>query len=135
MTEKYYDVYFDPSELEVDSNGDLTNWDALYILEYNDDGKVTNRVDYKGNPIAFGDYPLESVLDLHHVGEGDNTLKEALNLFWKWLQNNTEWAETSPQTFWQPAEFKCIGITGYCGYADEEDDDDKMEWYRLHCHL
>ena len=135
MSEKYYDIYFDPSELEVDGDGDLTNWDALYILEYNEDGKVTNRVDYKGNLIAFGNYPLEKILDLYHVGEGDNTLKEALDLFWKWLQDNTEWVETSPQTYWQPAEYKCIGITGYCGYADEEDDDDAMERYRLRWHL
>ena len=135
MTEKFYDVYFEPSALEVDGDGDLTNEDALYILEYNEDGKVTNRVDYKGNPIVFGSHPLEKILDLYHVGEGDNTLKEALDLFWKWLQDNTEWVETSPQTYWQPAEYKCVGITGYCDYADEEDDDDKMEWYRLHWHL
>lgn len=135
MTEKYYDIYFEPSELEVDSDGHLENWEALYILEYDDDGKVTNRVDYKGNPIAFGNYPLEKILDLYHIGEGDSTLKEAINLFWKWLQDNTEWVETSPQTYWQPAEYKCIGITGYCGYADEEEDDDKMEWYRLHWHV
>ena len=135
MTEKYYDVYFDPSELEVDGDGDLTNLDALYILEYNEDGKVTNRVDYKGNPIDFGNYPLEKILDLYHVGEGDNTLKEALDLFWKWLQDNTKWVEISPQTYWQPAEYLCVGITGYCGYADEEDDDDAMERYRLNWHL
>lgn len=113
MTEKYYDVYFDPAELEVDGNGDLTNWNALYILEYDENGKVMNRVDRKGNPVEFGDYPLENVLDLYHVGYGDDDLKGALNWFYKWLKDNTEWCETSPSTYWQPAEFRCIGISGY----------------------
>lgn len=134
MSEKYYDIYFDPSELEVDCDGDLINMDALYILEYNEDGKVTNRVNSKGKPIAFGDYPLENILDLYHIGEGDSSLKEAIDMFWDWLQDNTEWRETSPQTYWQPAEYKCIGIKGYCGYAEDEEDDDKMECYRLHWH-
>jgi len=134
MTDKYYDIYFEPGEIEVDDDGHLENWDALYILEYNEDGKVTNRVDRKGEQIAFGDYPLENILDLYHIGYGDDTLKEALKRFYKWLEDNTEWVETSPQTYWQPAEYKCIGITG-CGYADEEEDDDKMERYRLHWHV
>ena len=110
---KYYDVYFDPAELEVDGNGDLINWDALYILEYDENGKVTNRVDRKGNPVEFGDYPLENVLDLYHVGYGDDNLKGALSWFYKWLKDNTEWRETSPSTYWQPAEYRCIGISGY----------------------
>lgn len=113
MTEKYYDIYFEPSELEVDEDGHLENWDALYILEYNEDGKVTNRVDRKGDPIGFGESSLDEVLDLYHVGEGDNTLKEALKRFYQWLADNTEWVETSPQTYWQPAEYRCIGISGY----------------------
>lgn len=111
--DKYFDIYFDPAELEVDSNGDLTNWNALYILEYDENGKVMNRVDRKGNPVEFGDYPLESVLDLYHVGYGDDDLKGALSWFYRWLKDNTEWRETSPSTYWQPAEYRCVGISGY----------------------
>ena len=113
MTNKYYDIYFDPSELEVDGDGHLENWDALYILEYDKNGKVMNRVDRKGNPVEFGDYPLENVLDLHHVGYGDDDLKGALNWFYKWLKDNTEWRETSPETYLQPAEYRCVGISDY----------------------
>lgn len=113
MTEKYYDIYFDPAELEVDGNGELMNWDALYILEYNEDGKVTNRVDYNGKQIAFGDMSLDNILDLYHVGYGDDTLEEALKRFYQWLADNTEWVETSPQTYWEPAEYRCVGISGY----------------------
>lgn len=134
MTEKYYDIYFEPSELEVDGDGHLENWDALYILEYNEDGKVMNRVDYNGKPIEFGKTALEDILNLHHVGYGDDSLEEAKTWFWEWLDANTEWVQTSRQTYWQPAEYRCIGITGYCGY-EEEPDDDAMEWYRLRLHL
>ena len=93
MTEKYYDIYFDPAELEVDGNGHLENWDALYILEYNEDGKVMNRVNYNGTLIAFGDMSLDNILEMHHVGHGDDSLEEALTRFSKWLFDNTEWEE------------------------------------------
>lgn len=111
--DKYYDIYFDPAELDVDGNGDLVNWNALYILEYDENGKVMNRVDRKGTPVEFGGYPLENVLDLYHVGYGDDDLKGVLSWFYKWLKDNTEWCETSPSTYWQPAEYRCIGISGY----------------------
>ncbi len=113
MPEKYYDIYFDPAELKVDGNGELTNWDALYILEYNEDGKVTNRVDYNGTPIAFDDMSLDNILEMYHVGHGDDSLEEALTRFSEWLSDNTEWEEFSPQTYWEPAEYRCVGISGY----------------------
>ena len=113
MTEKYYDVYFDPAELEVDENGDLMNWNALYIIEYNEDGKVLNRVDYNGQQIEFGDIPLDDILDLYHVGHGDDSLEEVLTRFSEWLSDNTEWEELSPQTYCEPAEYRCVGISGY----------------------
>lgn len=131
MTEKFYEVYFEPSVLEVDEDGHLENEKALYILEYNENGKVLNRVNSDGKPIDFGDESLENILDLYHVGYGDDDLEEALQRFHEWLEQNTEWVCTSRQTYWQPAEYRCIGIIGYNGYEDEEDDDD-MEWYRLH---
>ena len=56
---------------------------------------------------------LESVLDLYHVGYGDDTLKEVLKRFYQWLEDNTEWEEVSPQTYWEPAEYRCVGISGY----------------------
>ena len=113
MTEKYYDIYFDPAELEVDGNGELENWDALYIHEYNEDGKLLSRVDYNGKQIAFGDMSLDNILELYHVGHGDDILEEALTRFSEWLSNNTEWKESSSQTYWQPAEYRCVGISGY----------------------
>jgi len=134
MTEKYYDIYFEPSDLEVDSEGHLVSEKPLYILEYDENGKVLNRVNTKGQPISFGDEPLEGILSLYHRGEGDDTLKGALKRFWDWLDANLEWRESSRQTYWQPAEYVCIGLTGHCGYDDMEDDDDAMEWYRLRLH-
>ena len=33
MTDKYYDVYFQPADLYVDEHGHLENADALQIIE------------------------------------------------------------------------------------------------------
>ena len=56
MTDKYYDIYFEPSDLAVDLEGHLENPDALQIIEFEYDDEteeVTSccRVDEKGNVI------------------------------------------------------------------------------------
>ena len=102
--EKYYDIYFDPAELEVDADGDLLNFsDVVRVVEFDDDGNVCS--------VSNG--TAEDTLEMFHLGEGDDTLEDALKRFYDWLSDHLEWRESTPQTYWQPAEYVCIGITGY----------------------
>ena len=118
MTDKYYDVYFDPAELVVDRDGELENPEALHIIELEYDAETERiicgqRVDKKGNTISE---PMEwdEVFNLSHVGYGDDvSIRDALSRFEDWLKGHTVWVETNPETRWQPAEYACIGIEGF----------------------
>ena len=127
MNENFYDIYFDPAELEVDGNGDLINPDVLHIICFEcdtDTGEAinTNRVNKKGEIIE-----TDPVLtDLQHVGDGDdNTIREALNRFELWLENHLEWRVSRMETRYTPAEYVCIGIEGYI-------DEDTEFYYKRH---
>lgn len=125
MTDKYYDVYFDPSELEVDRDGHLENPDALHIIEFEydeDTDEVTacRRVDEKGNVLE--DRP--DLSDLEHVGEGDDpTISKALGRFEGWLTDNLEWRESWRGDYYNPPEYVCVGIIGHV--------DDEPRYHRL----
>ena len=115
MTDKYYDVYFQPADLYVDEHGHLENPDALQIieLEYDEDTEdvtACRRVDEKGNVIE--DRP--DLYDLVHVGDGDDpTIDKAMGRFEGWLTDNLEWRESYRGDYYNPPEYVCIGITGY----------------------
>ena len=130
MTNKYYGIYFDPSELEVDREGHLLNVDALHIIEFeyeNEDSDAPTamrRVDTKGNVITEGWDDWKYRDNLQHIGGRDDyySMEDAFDDFYRWFSENREWRESSPQTYWQPAEYVCIGITGYC-------DDENEYWH------
>ena len=115
MTEKYYDVYFQPADLYVDEHGHLENPDALQIIEFEydeDTEEVTacRRVDEKGNVIE--DRP--DLYDLVHVGDGDDpSIDAAMGRFEGWLTDNLEWRESWGGDYYNPPEYVCVGITGY----------------------
>lgn len=115
MTDKYYDVYFDPSELEVDQDGHLENPDALQIIEFEYDDETEEvtacrRVDKKGNVIE--DRP--DLSDLDHSGDGDDpTISKALGAFEGWLTDHLEWRESWRGDYYNPPEYICAGIEGY----------------------
>ena len=117
MTNCTYGIYFDRWELEVNKHGQLTNPDALRIIEFEIDEELDDVVAKRRIAIDG------SLLD---VGYDDfSTIDEALGWFDKWLEENTEWVESSPETRWQPAEYTCIGITG-CVYSEE---DERFRWW------
>ena len=130
MNDKYYGIYFDPSELEVNREGHLLNVDALQIIEFeyenedSDEPTAMRRVDTKGNVITEGWDGWKYRDNLAHIGGRDDyySMEDAFDDFYRWFSENREWRESSPQTYWQPAEYVCIGITGYC-------DDEKSYWH------
>ena len=115
MTDKYYDIYFDPADLEVDTEGRLLNLDILQIIEFEYDDvtdtvDVCRRVNEKGEVIQND----PDLTDLEHVGDGDDpTISKALGRFEGWLDNHLDWKEDVAETRYQPAEYICIGIEGY----------------------
>lgn len=120
MSDKHYDVFFDPWELEVSKSGSLQrwSWSKLHIIEflYDDEtetDKAWRRVDEKGNTISE---PMEwdDVFRLDHVSDDDffETPRKALNRFEDWLEEHLAWVEDVPETRWHPAEYICIGIIG-----------------------
>ena len=115
MTEKFYDIFYDPAELRVDRHGDLMNTDALRIVEFEYDEETDTtvsmrRVNEQGEVIETE----PDLRDLYQVWFGDDTtIREALTHFEWWLEDHLEWRESSPETRWQPAEYICIGIEGY----------------------
>ena len=129
MADKYYDVYFDPSELEVDRDGHLKNPDALQIIEfkYDDDtDEVTacRRVDAKGNVLEDPWKDLQYSDDMAHVGEGDDpTISKAMGRFEGWLDQNLDWRESWRGDYYNPPEYICAGIEGYT--------DDEHRYHRL----
>ena len=118
MTEKFYGVYFDRHDLEVDEQGRLENSEALQIIEFEydestDEVIAARRVDRDGNIIEpeWQDLPYAETLD--HTGDDDDpTITEALDRFRRWLETHTEWREATPETRWQPAGWVCVGVTG-----------------------
>lgn len=115
MTDKYYDIYFEPSDLEVDTRGRLENPDALQIIEFEydeDTEEVTacRRVDQQGNVLE--DRP--DLYDLVHAGDGDDpSIDAAMGRFEGWLTDNLEWRESYRGDYYNPPEYICAGITGY----------------------
>ena len=118
MTDKYYDIYFDPADLVVDRGGELENPEALHIVEFEYDDETEQitsfqRVDEKGNTISE---PMEwdEVLRMSHVGDGDDdTIDAAMGRFEGWLTDNLEWRESYRGDYYNPPEYVCVGITGY----------------------
>lgn len=115
MTEKYYGIYFDKFDLKVNEDGELINPEVLYIMEFEYDENISDepidirRIDEKGNLIE--EYP--DLSDLDYAGyDDDPCVSEALDRFYEWLQGNLVWKQTSRQTYWQPAEYTCVGIEG-----------------------
>ena len=115
MTDKYYDIYFQPADLYVDQEGHLENPDALQIIqfEYDDDTEevtACRRVDQQGNVLE--DRP--DLYDLVHAGDGDDpSIDAALGRFEGWLTDNLEWRESYRGDYYNPPEYICVGITGY----------------------
>ena len=118
MTEKYYGIYFDRLDLCVDNNGQLINPEVLQIVqyEYEEDGDEPIsccRVDLRGNIIEDPWKDAEWAGDLVRIGHGDDeSIEKVMDRFYDWLDNNTEWVESLPETRWHPAEYECIGISG-----------------------
>jgi len=114
MNEKFYGIYFDRSELKVDEQGDLENPEALYVIEFEFDGisEQPVRIRRIGRNGAF----IENQPDLsglETVGyDDDESVMEALNRFYNWLEENIIFEELYPETRWQPAEYVCVGIDG-----------------------
>lgn len=115
MTDKYYDVYFQPADLYVDEHGHLENPDALQIIEFEydeDTEEVTacRRVDQQGNVLE--DRP--DLYDLVHAGDGDDpSIDAALGAFEGWLTDHLDWRESWRGDYYNPPEYVCIGIAGY----------------------
>lgn len=117
MNSKYYGIYFDRWDLQVDRKGNLENPEVLHIVEFEydedaDEVTAVRRVNEKGEVIEESWKALEYSDDLTHVGwDDDMTIREALWRFETWLEDHLEWRESSPQTYLQPAEYVCIGVT------------------------
>lgn len=117
MTDKYYGIYFDRYDLEVDVCGHLTNPEALQIIEFEyaeDTDEITacRRVDRDGHVIEDEWSGLQYAEDLDHAGfDDDQTIREAFDRFEEWLEDHTRWGVSAPETRWQPAEYICTGIT------------------------
>lgn len=115
MTDNYYGIYFDAGELEVDRHGNLLNPEVLWIVEFqydeDTDALIAIRRVSENGEITDANPDLSC---LNRYGEDDSpTIAEAMKWFDQWLEQNLEWRETSPSTYYEPAEYICIGITGY----------------------
>lgn len=117
--EKYYDIYFDPADLEVDTEGHLENSEVLQIIEFEYDDEteeVTSccRVDEKGNVIDDPWRDREYAEYLTHLAENDfPTIDKALGAFEGWLDNHLDWRESYHGDYYNPPEYICAGIEGY----------------------
>lgn len=115
MTEKFYDIYFDPADLEVDHEGRLENPEALQIIEfeYDDDTDAVSacrHVDLTGAVIEEN----PDLTDLEHAGDGDDpSIDAAIGRFDGWLDNHLEWRESYHGDYYNPPEYVCVGISGY----------------------
>ena len=119
MTDKYYDIYFDPSDLEVDTEGHLLNPDILQIIEfdYDDETEKTTacrRVNANGEVIEDPWKDQEYAESFVHLAEDDfSTIDKALGAFEGWLDNNLDWRESYRGDYYNPPEYYCAGIEGY----------------------
>ena len=119
MNGKYYDIFFDPSELKVDRVGNLVNPDALHIveIEYDDETDemtACRRVSQTGEVITEYCGAIHSYDEMTRIGDGDDeTIREAMIRFEGWLKVHTAWVESAPETRWQPASYTCVGIIGH----------------------
>ena len=122
MTDKYYDVYFEPADLYVDQEGHLENPDALQIIEFeyadeeSDEATACRRVDEKGNVLEdpWKNREYAETWGMVHVGDGDDpSIDKALGRFEGWLTDNLEWRESYRGDYYNPPEYVCVGITGY----------------------
>lgn len=113
MNGYYFDVYFDPAELEISRDGSLRDYRKLHIIRFDEEGNAIDRVDENGTTIPEP-LPTDDVLQMEHAGFGDDyTPQESLDRFEDWLDDHTVWVRVSRETLLQPAEFDCIGIAGY----------------------
>ena len=114
MTDCFYGIYFDRWDLNVDKDGHLKNPEVLKIIEFEFDEELDEVVAIR--QIAEDGSCIDAdpdLRDLDHYGYDDSsTVDEAMGWFEKWLEENTVWVMTSRQTYWQPAEYACIGIEG-----------------------
>lgn len=119
MTDKYYDIYFEPSGLAVDLDGHLENPDALQIIEFEYDEETEKttacrRVNEKGEVIEDPWKDQEYAESLVHLDEIDCwTIDAALGAFEGWLTDNLDWRESYRGDYYNPPEYVCVGITGY----------------------
>ena len=117
--EKYYDIYFDPADLEVDTEGHLENPEVLQIIEfdYDDETEKTTacrRVNEKGEVIEDPWKDREYAESMVHLAEDDfPTIDKALGRFEGWLDNNLDWRESYHGDYYNPPEYICAGIEGY----------------------
>ena len=127
MTEKYYGVYFDRWDLEVNEDGILRNPEVLQIVEFeydeeSDEVTAVRRVDEKGIVLSDPWADFDHIDDLDHAGyDDDPTIREALDSFYQWLEGNLEWREYRRQTYWHPAEYICVGVSGCVDDQDYRD--------------
>ena len=111
MTEKFYDVYFDPFYLKVDRDGELINPEDLHIIELQYDEAEdrivsAHRIDENGNDLGED----SEIMDQFHVGYGDcETIRDALDQFEKWLEYHLVWDDET-----------CLGIEGYTDAEKEQ---------------
>lgn len=119
MTDKYYDVYFDPAYLVVDTEGRLENPEALQIIEFEYDDETEEvtacrRVDAKGNVLEDPWKNYSAAWDFTNVGENDfPTISKALGAFEGWLTDHLDWRESWRGDYYNPPEYICAGIEGY----------------------
>ena len=119
MTYDYYDIYFNPADLVVDTEGRLENPEALQIIRFiygqvTDELISVSRVDRNGNVIENPWKDQERADDMNHVGENDfPTISKALGAFEGWLTDHLDWRESWRGDYYNPPEYICAGIEGY----------------------
>lgn len=129
MTYDYYDIYFDPADLVVDTDGHLENPDALQIIRFvygqvTDELISSSRVNSKGEIIENPWKDQERADDLTHLAENDFvTIDEAMGAFEGWLNDHLDWRESWRGDYYNPPEYICAGIEGYV--------DDEPRYHRL----
>ena len=128
MTEKSYGIYFDRCALKVDHDGSLLNPEALFIIEFVFDEEISEepinirRVNKNGDVIE--EYP--DLSDLEYSGDDDDpSIDKALGRFYDWLHDHLAWSELYHSTYWEPAEYICIGIDGCVPTAEDR----KFDWW------
>lgn len=107
-----YYMWFDRHELEVDDSGAVVNKEKLYIAEYDEDGNFVRRVDYawRGKVIEVPmDISVEEMESFDEYVVADS-VRDLYEKFYRYLDEYYIEVETSPQTYWQPAEYIIVGL-------------------------